>query len=167
MPVFFLEVGHRQAGRCPIADKTPSVAYLLPKMDRIAKNIKLAREYKNLTQEYMAKSIGVSQATYCRIETGRTDIRVSMLRAIAAGLKVPFSKLVTEDLAELVTLLQGQARLAAQEAELAAKAAAEAALAASTAAAIKKAAEAKGKKTQAKAPKAPAKASKKAVRAAA
>ncbi len=136
-------------------------------MDRIAKNIKLAREYKNLTQEYMAKSIGVSQATYCRIETGRTDIRVSMLRAIAAGLKVPFSKLVTEDLAELVTLLQGQARLAAQEAELAAKAAAEAALAASTAAAIKKAAEAKGKKTQAKAPKAPAKASKKAVRAAA
>lgn len=78
-------------------------------MDRIAKNIRLAREYKNLTQEHMADAIGVSQATYCRIETGKTDIRVSVLRAIATALKLPFSRLVTDDMVELVRALQEQA----------------------------------------------------------
>jgi transcriptional regulator with XRE-family HTH domain len=77
-------------------------------MDRIAKNIKLAREYKNLTQEHMAEAIGVSQATYCRIETGKTDIRVSVLRTIARAFKVPFSRLVSDDVVDLIRALQEQ-----------------------------------------------------------
>ena len=75
-------------------------------MDRIAKNIKLAREYKNLTQEFMAEAIGVSQATYCRIETGKTDIRVSVLRSIAKAFQVPFSRLVSDDVVDLIRSLQ-------------------------------------------------------------
>ena len=75
-------------------------------MDRIAKNIKLAREYKNLTQEFMAEAIGVSQATYCRIETGKTDIRVSTLRSISRAFNVPFSRLVSDDVVDLIRSLQ-------------------------------------------------------------
>jgi transcriptional regulator with XRE-family HTH domain len=83
-------------------------------MDRIAKNIRLAREYKNYTQEYMAEAIGVSQATYCRIETGKTDIRISVLRNIATAFEVPFNRLASDDVVELVRTLQDAAREASK-----------------------------------------------------
>jgi transcriptional regulator with XRE-family HTH domain len=48
--------------------------------------IKKLRELKNLTQEHMANSIGISQGAYSRMELGETEITYSKLVKISEEL---------------------------------------------------------------------------------
>ena len=52
----------------------------------IGHKIKKLRELKNLTQEHMAKSIGISQGAYSRMELGDTEITYSKLEKISEEL---------------------------------------------------------------------------------
>ena len=49
---------------------------------KIGHKIKKLRELKNLTQEHMANSIGISQGAYSRMELGETEITYSKLEKI-------------------------------------------------------------------------------------
>ncbi len=53
---------------------------------KIGHKIKKLRELKNLTQEHMAKSIGISQGAYSRMELGETEITYSKLEKISEEL---------------------------------------------------------------------------------
>lgn len=53
---------------------------------KIGHKIKKLRELKNLTQEHIAKSIGVSQGAYSRMELGETEITYSRLEKISEQL---------------------------------------------------------------------------------
>lgn len=53
---------------------------------KIGHKIKKLRELKNLTQEHMAKSIGISQGAYSRMELGETEITYSKLERISEEL---------------------------------------------------------------------------------
>ena len=48
--------------------------------------IKKLRELRNLTQEHMANSIGLTQGAYSRMELGETEITYSKLEKISAEL---------------------------------------------------------------------------------
>lgn len=52
----------------------------------IGHKIKKLRELRNLTQEHMAKSIGLSQGAYSRMELGETEITYSKLEKISSEL---------------------------------------------------------------------------------
>ena len=52
----------------------------------IGHKIKKLRELKNLTQEHMANSIGISQGAYSRMESGETEITYSKLEKISEEL---------------------------------------------------------------------------------
>ena len=53
---------------------------------KIGHKIKKLRELKNLTQEHIAKSIGVTQGAYSRMELGETEITYSRLEKISEQL---------------------------------------------------------------------------------
>jgi len=53
---------------------------------KIGNKIKKLRELKNLTQEHMAQSIGISQGAYSRMELGETEITYSKLEKISEEL---------------------------------------------------------------------------------
>jgi transcriptional regulator with XRE-family HTH domain len=50
---------------------------------QLGQKIKKLRELKNLTQEHMANSIGISQGAYSRMELGETEITYSKLEKIS------------------------------------------------------------------------------------
>lgn len=50
----------------------------------LGQKIKKLRELKNLTQEFVASEIGMNQGSYCKIESGATDIPFSKLVQIAS-----------------------------------------------------------------------------------
>lgn len=53
---------------------------------KIGHKIKKLRELKNLTQEHMANSIGITQGAYCRMELGESEITYSKLEKISEEL---------------------------------------------------------------------------------
>jgi transcriptional regulator with XRE-family HTH domain len=53
---------------------------------KIGHKIKKLRELKNLTQEHMAKTIGISQGAYSRMELGETEITYTKLEKISEEL---------------------------------------------------------------------------------
>ena len=55
---------------------------------KIGHKIKKLRELKNLTQEHMANSIGISQGAYSRMELGETEITYSKLEKISEELGI-------------------------------------------------------------------------------
>jgi transcriptional regulator with XRE-family HTH domain len=61
----------------------------------IGTNIKNIRELKNLTQEYVANEIELSQSTYARIESGESVPRIDKLQRIAEVLEVDLSTLLS------------------------------------------------------------------------
>jgi len=63
----------------------------------IGKNIKQFWELRNLSQEYVAQVLGVSQASYARIESGTTIPKVDRLQQIANVLEVDISALLNEN----------------------------------------------------------------------
>lgn len=54
----------------------------------IGANIKTIRELKNLTQQYVAEAIGISQSMYSRIEQDKEELTFSRLESIAQALEV-------------------------------------------------------------------------------
>ena len=58
-------------------------------------NLRKIRREKDLTQEYMAFELGISQKAYSDIENGKTKINQQYLEKIASILKVPTSVYVT------------------------------------------------------------------------
>ena len=67
---------------------------LLP--GRLGEVIRHRREAAGWTQEGFADEIEMHRAQYGFIERGRTDLRLSSLERVAAGLKVPLSTLLRE-----------------------------------------------------------------------
>jgi len=54
----------------------------------IYKNIKIIRELKNFTREYVADSLGMSTSGYGKIERGEVDLTITKLIKIAKVLEV-------------------------------------------------------------------------------
>lgn len=63
-------------------------------MNNVGNNIKIFRELKNFSQEYMATELGLSQPSYARIESGKTVPKVDRLQQIASILEVDLSTLL-------------------------------------------------------------------------
>ncbi len=63
-------------------------------LTRMAPRIRKAREHLNLTQKALAAKAGISREYLARLETGRQDPRVSVIRKLAKALKVKMAELV-------------------------------------------------------------------------
>ena len=63
----------------------------------IGTRIKMLRETAQLSQEYVAAAIGVSQSTLCNIESDRTNIRFLDLLKITKILKSDITAFVPDD----------------------------------------------------------------------
>jgi transcriptional regulator with XRE-family HTH domain len=60
----------------------------------IGTNIKQIRELKNFSQEHIARELGISQASYARIEIGTVIPKIDRLQKIADILEVDLSTLL-------------------------------------------------------------------------
>ncbi len=63
----------------------------------IANKIKIVREGNNLSQDYMAAKLNISQQAYSRIEKNPDNITIKRLRQISEVLGVPFTTLAGEE----------------------------------------------------------------------
>ena len=63
----------------------------------IGVKIRKMRELRNLTQDFMAKGLGITQETYSRLETGQTKINMKRIEDIAKILDVDPLKLMNFD----------------------------------------------------------------------
>lgn len=63
----------------------------------IGDKIKLFRTNKNLSQKEVALSIGIDQAQYSRIESGKVEPTISSLEKIAEALAVKISDFFSEE----------------------------------------------------------------------
>jgi transcriptional regulator with XRE-family HTH domain len=70
--------------------------------DTIGQQIRLLREAKGYSQEYMADMLDVSQSTYACLESGKTALRVDRLFQIL--------ELLDTDIATLLNKKQGEAQ---------------------------------------------------------
>ncbi len=70
--------------------------------DKIIHNIKTIRESKNLTADYIAQQMGISQSTYSRKENGESDFSLPELIRIGDVLEVPLVKIIDLDLARII-----------------------------------------------------------------
>lgn len=61
------------------------------------RNIKSLRERKNLTQEFVANELGISQNTYSNIESGAVKLTIERLMEISKILGVSAEELITND----------------------------------------------------------------------
>ena len=52
-------------------------------MKNVGANIKRLRELKNLTQEYLAQELNMSQSQYQRIEAGRSKVTEDIIRQVS------------------------------------------------------------------------------------
>ena len=60
----------------------------------IGTKIKKVREYQNLTQEYVAHELGITQESYSKIESNKANLTVSRLAKIAELFKMEVSDLM-------------------------------------------------------------------------
>lgn len=60
----------------------------------VGTKIKFIRENKKITQESIAKLLGISQTAYSKIESNQTQITVERLKEIASILEVPETELI-------------------------------------------------------------------------
>lgn len=64
----------------------------------MAYRIRELREKKELTQEQLAQMSGISRMTICKLENNEeSEAMVGTLKALAAALNVPVSKLFTQN----------------------------------------------------------------------
>ena len=66
-------------------------------MNKVGFKIKKLRELKDLSQEYMAKELNLSQQSYSRLERGDTQISYERLEKIAAILKIKTEDIISFD----------------------------------------------------------------------
>ncbi|WP_328962987.1 helix-turn-helix transcriptional regulator [Streptomyces virginiae] len=69
---------------------------VLARRRRIALRIRAAREYRNMTQERLANSMGMDRPSYTLLEQGKVSPRLDTLLRISDALGVPLSELVRE-----------------------------------------------------------------------
>lgn len=62
-------------------------------MQTINGNVKKVRKQKKLTQEFVAKKLGVSRAWYNKLENDEIDIKVDLLPKLAEIFNVPVQEL--------------------------------------------------------------------------
>ncbi|WP_143307827.1 helix-turn-helix domain-containing protein [Chitinophaga vietnamensis] len=60
----------------------------------IAATIKRLRMERNLTQEYIAQELDISQNAYCKLENGQVNITIDRLEKIAGILGTPLATLL-------------------------------------------------------------------------
>jgi transcriptional regulator with XRE-family HTH domain len=65
-------------------------------MSSLGKEIKQARRDRGLTQQELAAQLQLKQQYLSRLEHDRVDVRVSLLRRLAAALQVPITQLLAE-----------------------------------------------------------------------
>ncbi len=70
--------------------------------EKIINNIKTIRESKNLTADYIAQQMGISQSTYSRKETGESDFSLTELIRLGEVFEVSVSKFIDMDLARVI-----------------------------------------------------------------
>jgi transcriptional regulator with XRE-family HTH domain len=61
-----------------------------------AENIRLIRLTKGYSQEYMALMLNISQNAYCKIESGKTELKVNRVYEIAEILEIPIKDIMPE-----------------------------------------------------------------------
>ena len=64
----------------------------------IAFRIRKVREFRNYSQKYMARRLGITQSSYSDLEKGNTTLKEERLSLIAAVLEVSVSFLIIEDI---------------------------------------------------------------------
>lgn len=67
----------------------------MPTKITLAKAIRFHREAAGLTQDAAAKAAGIRKATWCDLENGHSNPRLSTLEAIAFTLNIPVNALFT------------------------------------------------------------------------
>jgi transcriptional regulator with XRE-family HTH domain len=72
---------------------TPHEIYL----KKIGANIRQARTSKNIKQETLAKKVNLSKSCISRIENGKRDTKLAMLKKIAIEIGVTTSSLLEEE----------------------------------------------------------------------
>lgn len=68
---------------------------------KIGEKIKKLREFRNLTQEHIAKMLDMTQAGYSRIERDEVDLSLSRLEQISKLLNVSIDEILGFDLKKL------------------------------------------------------------------
>jgi transcriptional regulator with XRE-family HTH domain len=68
----------------------------LPITDQIAKNTRVFRANAGLNQEQLAARAGISQAYIGKIESGRGNLTLTVLAALARALEVTPAQLISE-----------------------------------------------------------------------
>lgn len=63
----------------------------------IGNNIKRIREFKNITQEYIATELGITRQTYMLIENGQSDVKFESIKKIAVLLDVSVNDIISYD----------------------------------------------------------------------
>jgi transcriptional regulator with XRE-family HTH domain len=66
-------------------------------MQHVGQRIKKLRESKNLTQEFMANQLKISQNSYSRIETENTKLTTERLNDIAKVLDIPAEIIISNE----------------------------------------------------------------------
>ena len=89
---------------------------LLELQGLIAKNLRLLRDKKGMSQEALADRAGLHRTQLSVIERGLRNIRLDTLVSLAAALGVPETELLIESGEEPVAPKRGRPRKAAQPA---------------------------------------------------
>ncbi|GMV77647.1 MAG: hypothetical protein AMXMBFR79_07820 [Chitinophagaceae bacterium] len=63
----------------------------------VGNKIKIIREIKNYTQEYMASELNISQNAYSRIELNKTKLTTALAEKIADILEISLADLLSKD----------------------------------------------------------------------
>ena len=58
--------------------------------------LRLFREFRNYSQEYVAEKLGITQTAYSRIENNQTKVTADRLSQLADILNVPISELLSD-----------------------------------------------------------------------
>jgi transcriptional regulator with XRE-family HTH domain len=71
-------------------------------MLQAAQNIKIIRELKNLTQEYVSSQLNLSIPSYSNIETGKTELTITRLQQIAKVLQIDYQQILKLDPSQML-----------------------------------------------------------------
>jgi transcriptional regulator with XRE-family HTH domain len=58
--------------------------------------LRIFREFRNYSQEYVAEKLGITQNAYSRIETNQTKITAERLRMLSEILDIPVTYLISD-----------------------------------------------------------------------
>jgi len=67
----------------------------------VARNLRLLREIRGLSQAELARKVGISPSYLCGMERGRLNVSIRVLERLAIALEVPIKLLFEEDLLSL------------------------------------------------------------------